>query len=1108
MMASLIKNRPWLAGICTVIGLLALIVAGAWLFRQALAARIADSWCRSNGLNCEFQIERLGFSGASVHGIRVRTETGEPPFEANEAEIVLNWDGLFSPRVTSVRLQDPVLRLQYTSEGKFELGGLEKIGAGRDSQGSMPSIPEITIKDARIEAHTPAGTVTLRGDLSGNLPLQAEVHARIEPADLRTDKGHLRLEEGRADFTLIAGQLRGSARLQISSAAFKALTAQEILLDVQMAQSLRPRVEFALGIGDVEAETFSAHALQLDGTASLRLGDEKEGEPGPLSYLRALSLSGTAGALRWQDVSSGQTSITLDTERARARKSAPQGLSGTFAVETASAISPWFSAEALTLSGEGLLSDELQHADLSGDLTATGATIPEETRASLLSGISVGPPFGAHAAALRRGLSAALSNFRTGTGYAFTRSPDAGWSIASSGNVAVTAENGAHLSLAPFDAVPALEVAETGFSMSGVLALDGTGLPDATAHLTRLETGGSGLQIETGGFTLKPWTVQGLSLSGDLNSFVYETGGDGPRIRAVGEATVSGDLFGQSFKPTKVFGGIEALIADSLRVQSFSTRCIGLDTQGFTTPQDLRVGAFTAQLCPPEGRLVRRAGGALTGSVSVDSLSFPFSTADTSGKLSLRAGKLDWRAARHAEIDITGSQMTARFDLGENTLQISAARPELDFALASPLEINARTGRTELSGSLIPADIELEALRFDATLPESGLSGTAAAQNVVIRDTHEDPFYQPLRGDFDAVFSNGLMQLSGPISTQRAGEIVADANMTLDLLELDGEASVETRDLVFEPGGLQPTALSEKVRGFLSNARGQLNAGAYFLIESGDVSGTGYVEVDEFGFDTLRVGAVNNVDGRVEFDSLLDLHTPPGQTVKLGEINPGLPLRDGEIHFQLLGPQSAVIEDAGWPFAGGRLEVGRSEWTIAGTSDIVEISARELELSEIIRIFNLPDIEAQGTVSGRFPVEFDGPNVLVRDAVLTADEEGGKIAYTGDVADAASQADERVDLAFRALRNFQFSVLEVGADGNLTGSIMITLRLVGVSPDVLGGAPFAFNIGVDSELAKLINASRRISGTDWLAEINEEDVSGLPSEDKETSKQAPPTPEP
>ena len=308
--------------------------------------------------------------------------------------------------------------------------------------------------------------------------------------------------------------------------------------------------------------------------------------------------------------------------------------------------------------------------------------------------------------------------------------------------------------------------------------------------------------------------------------------------------------------------------------------------------------------------------------------------------------------------------------------------------------------------------------------------------------------------------------------------------MTLDLLELDGEASVETRDLVFEPGGLQPTALSEKVRGFLSNARGQLNAGAYFLIESGDVSGTGYVEVDEFGFDTLRVGAVNNVDGRVEFDSLLDLHTPPGQTVKLGEINPGLPLRDGEIHFQLLGPQSAVIEDAGWPFAGGRLEVGRSEWTIAGTSDIVEISARELELSEIIRIFNLPDIEAQGTVSGRFPVEFDGPNVLVRDAVLTADEEGGKIAYTGDVADAASQA------------------------GNLTGSIMITLRLVGVSPDVLGGAPFAFNIGVDSELAKLINASRRISGTDWLAEINEEDVSGLPSEDKETSKQAPPTPEP
>ena len=74
-------------------------------------------------------------------------------------------------------------------------------------------------------------------------------------------------------------------------------------------------------------------------------------------------------------------------------------------------------------------------------------------------------------------------------------------------------------------------------------------------------------------------------------------------------------------------------------------------------------------------------------------------------------------------------------------------------------------------------------------------------------------------------------------------------------------------------------------------------------------------------------------------------------------------------------------------------------------------------------------------------------------------------------------------MAFRALRNFEFSVLEVGANGNLTGGMMITLELVGISPDVLGGAPFAFNIGVDSELTKLVQAGRSITGTDWLAEV-------------------------
>ncbi len=444
--------------------------------------------------------------------------------------------------------------------------------------------------------------------------------------------------------------------------------------------------------------------------------------------------------------------------------------------------------------------------------------------------------------------------------------------------------------------------------------------------------------------------------------------------------------------------------------------------------------------------------------------------------------------------------MTADLEIGENTLVIAAARPELGFRTGRPLSFSARTRRTELTGSLVPALIDIEALTLDATLPETGIAGSGSASTVIIRDKNEDPIYQPFQTDLSAEFANGIMQLSGPLRTSRSQREIADLQMTLNLVELDGEASLRSRDLVFQPGGFQPTALSERVRGLLSNARGRLNAGASLLIDGGDLSGTGFVEVRDFGFDTLRVGAVNNINGRIDFDELLELHTPPGQTVTVGEINPGLPLRDGEIGFQILGPDAAIIERASWPFAGGTLLLNQSEWTISGTSDIVEITAREIELSRLIEVFSLPDINANGTVSGTFPVELRGANVFIRNAVLRADEEGGTIAYTGSVADAASQADERVDMAFRALRNFEFSVLEVGADGNLTGSMMITLELVGKSPDVLGGAPFAFNIGVDSELSKLIRSSQSITGTDWLAEVRNGSLTGDDETDDEDSE--------
>ncbi len=183
------------------------------------------------------------------------------------------------------------------------------------------------------------------------------------------------------------------------------------------------------------------------------------------------------------------------------------------------------------------------------------------------------------------------------------------------------------------------------------------------------------------------------------------------------------------------------------------------------------------------------------------------------------------------------------------------------------------------------------------------------------------------------------------------------------------------------------------------------------------------------------------------------------------------------------------------------MSTGGSDWTIAGTTDTVIIEARALELTEMINVLELPDIDAKGTVSGTFPVEISGPNAYIRNARLTADEQGGTLAYTGGVGEQAAKADERVSMAFQALRDFRFSVLELGVDGNLSGDMLITLRLVGVSPEVLDGAPFAFNIGIDTKLMQLIRTGRSLTSSDWLADITamQQDSTGSDTPAQETS---------
>lgn len=1077
------RSRRWLFSALILLGGLLIVIAMGWAFRRPIAGWAVSRWCTSQDFTCTLKVDALGPGGIEVRDLAMTGPDGSVPLQAASARIDLDWPGLFQPQPTRITVTRPVLRGQYEAEGErpVSFGGLEALVPSGQATSTAP--PTVAISDARLELATPAGPLVISGQFTGRLPFEGEIRAEIEPVELSRGDERLILRTGMVDLSFAGLRVDGDAALDLVEVEFEGLSVRNARLTLDMAGSLQPAASWTAGIDRLAYRGMSLTGADFSGEIKAR-GPSLGPREGALSGLESLVVSGAVDTVETSVLSAGRSDISLEISR----EGRDQMLAD-FALDSASVQQAHVTARRATLSGRLHTEDSLSAVDARGDLVLEGAGLGAPLREEVTESLAVDSALSAHADALAAWLDRAASQFGFGSGFE-ARWGDGAWSLVSTGTVTAKEPQGAVLTLAPQGTQPAINLSDSGTELTGLLNLTGGTAPRIAALVRSVRFGGgTPLQIETGGASLKPWTAGGLTLSAEINEFTLSTTGAAPRLKAVGEVRVDGPLYGMGLSDTRVFGGVDAVFDRAgLRVQAFRTRCLGLDTTGVRVGGGVSIGDTTFQLCPIDGRVVQRSNGVASGRFDLGSVSIPFSTKSTDGRLSLETATLDWRAGDRAAITIEADRMNAPLTIGGKTLIVTSADPTLGLESGRPVALRANVGSSEFSGSILPADLSLASASLDATLPPGGLRGTGQAVDVEMRDRADDPLYEPLTGQLSANFQDGIMMVSGPLTTARAGRTVANAELSLALDTLDGEARISTPPLVFQPGGFQPTALSDRVRGFLSNAQGELSAQADFTIDGGKPSGTGWVSVSDFGFDTLRLGAVRGVNGRIEFDNVLQLSSPPGQEVRIGQINPGIPLENGLIVFQLLNATEAILERAQWPFAGGQLVAGRSGWTIAGTRDVIRISAEALSLTSLVDVFNLPDLKAEGTVSGTFPVEIAGPNAYIRDAVLTADDAGGTIAYSGKAAESASKVDSRAELAFNALRDFHFSVLEIRADGNLSGDMLITMKLAGYSPAVLQGAPFVFNIGVDSKLMQLIRSGQRATGTDWLYDVVAESV--------------------
>ncbi|MBY9065409.1 YdbH domain-containing protein [Hyphomonas sp. WL0036] len=1039
-----------------------------WLLRKPIAEGALEAWCAERDLTCDARFTRIGLGGATLTGVRI-SSGADVPAEADEVVARLSWPRLFTPRIDGISIAGLEMRGTLDPSG-LKFYGLERLAA--PSGGGGGEAPPIDIRDARIYLQTPFGPAAATLNVSGQLPSDATASLALDPARLSLGNARMVLGEALLKARIEDGEVTGELRLASDSAETPNYSARGFSLAAEAAFPLdgegASSLEWSARLASGAAPEASVAALRSRGRAEFSVLPDMTSD----SLLSALTLAvaevefDSAEASGW---SIGNTAFNTELEGKGGNVQGPVSL------EAASLSGAPGRAEELRLAGD-LTRTADARAAFTGGVQLNGTTLTNDAIAPATNALKLPGVLEAHGAQLSGALSRAAKDFDTAFGLQANLGPG-GLVIEADGPSALAAASGFRLEADGPEDGAWLRVQQGQVSMNGRLSLSGGGAPNLIANLGQARLTRETLALEGASIDLAPWSAGGRTISARLSALDFSGAAEGFEAKGQGDFTLTGELEGVTLEHARLSGGLSAVRDETgLRVQADGAPCLAF-ASGAITSGGITVPRADLNICPVDGRFIRQ-GRVLGGAARLGDVDIPLAFSGGTGTVGLKGAMVDWTADKGFSFLVSADTLSMPMTLGENTLTIDSGAPEVRIETgAGPVLIRAGLGQTQFGGGMIPANVSARHFGFTGTSAPGGLSGDVEARGVRIADNLEDAVYQPVVGDFAGRIEGQRLVASGPFRIEATGTPVARADASIDIFDLKGTANITSERLVFIPGGFQPTMISQRLVGLFTAAEGEFTGEAAFTIDGGDIQGTADLSVLDFGFQTTRLGRVGGITGSVRFNDLMKLTTADNQQIAIASVNPGVPFSDGKVAFSLENGEVLHLSSVTFPFAGGELALAPMDWSLQGsTPQRVEVTASRIGLTQLIEVLKLPDTAAEGTVSGSFPVEFSPTSVIVRDARLRADE-GGRLSYTGGAVNAAAENDPTASLAFNALRDLEFYVLEVGLSGDLAGQMQADVVLAGRNirslPVTNGltmppGQAFEFNMGFNLPLAQLI----------------------------------------
>lgn len=549
-----------------------------------------------------------------------------------------------------------------------------------------------------------------------------------------------------------------------------------------------------------------------------------------------------------------------------------------------------------------------------------------------------------------------------------------------------------------------------------------------------------------------------------------------------------------------------------------SGQCLAFSARSGTLPGEGRVGAVTGSLCPDRAGQLAVFSKAAPRVFAITQIA-PFTLQLGAGRdgqggnqsidIGAVKGVFTSRAGGGSGLDLTAAQFDLRLKMPDGTMAlISSNAAELDITTTAPgIALQGRISNISSSG--LPVSIAGDA-RTELTASQKGLFGHFDFDAITVKDSQPIPRFGELALSGHGTISGNQIAVTGDLIAPETKLKVASLTLDHDLARGSGDLSVLSKDLLLAQSplngiaGLDVVTLIPSLRGVVSDMTGIINTSANLIwARERPLVSAANIQTKGLDFSTL-LGPVKGFAGNIDFDDVLVIRTPQRQTITIGLFDPGLPIVDGVLQFRLPGTNSLQLENASWPFADGKLSVRPATWTFRDGNQAFFIDVEDIDLTKLLRLTQVPNLEIDGKVSGVFPIEVRDGSVEIVGGRLKAREGGGIIRYTGPGASPPAPppgffgrireslfgkpAPAGADLAVAALRALKYKILEVTVDGRITGELLLGIVLEGSNKQVLSGQPFKFTIKMNVPIGQLLDNLNRFnnmgSSPEVLAEID------------------------